>query len=211
MKALVGIVAWILRDFGPLLVFYVTNHFFGFVPAIIVAMAWSVADVTLIKLRKQEVSTFLEFSITVTLLFGVVDLYLQGPFLFRYEAVLSNVVTGVFFALTLRGKKSLIQEFAERRALAGGTAVPINPDTIYYFRLCTRVWVVYFFLKAAFYAWTAYRYDLEKALAIRLLVGNVTFYALLFVSIFLARPIILSLRRLGLTPSARPEPATPPA
>jgi len=165
--------------------------------------------VTIVRLRKQTVTAFLKFSITVTLLFGVVDLYFKGPFLFRYEAVLSNVVTGVFFGLTLRGDKSIIQEFAERRAVATGKSVPINPDTIQYFRLCSGVWTVYFFLKAAVYAWIAHRYELETALAIRLVVGNVTFYALLFTSIFLARPIILLLRRLGLAPSTRGQPATP--
>ena len=33
VKTLVGLVTWVLRDFGPLLAFYGTNHFFGFVPA----------------------------------------------------------------------------------------------------------------------------------------------------------------------------------
>jgi hypothetical protein len=84
---------------------------------------------------------------------GIVDLYFKGPLFFRHEAAFSNVVTGVFFGLTLRGEKSIIQEFAERRALA---------------------------------------------------TGNVTFYALLFMSIFMARPIILLLRRVGLAPSTRP-------
>jgi intracellular septation protein A len=206
LKALTGTIAWILRDFGPLIVFYGANHFFGFVPAIVASMAWSVGDVALIKLRKQQVSAFLKFSIVVTVLFGTIDVYLQGPFLFRYEAALSNVVTGVFFGLTLRGDKSIIQEFAEKRAATTGKPVPINPDTIHYFRLCSWVWTVYFFLKAAFYVWVGHQYDLERALAIRIVVGNATFYSLLFVSIFLAKPIILGLRRLGLSPSTRAQP-----
>ncbi len=205
MKTFVGIALWILRDFGPLIAFYVTNRFFGFLPAILVTMAWSIVDVTIIKLKKQRVTAFLKFSIVATLLFGAVDLYFRGPFFFRYEAVLSNFVTGIFFGLTLRGEKSIIQEFAERRALARGTSVPITPDTLYYFRQCTAVWTLYFFAKAALYAWVGYRYDLETALAIRISVGNVTFYPLLLVSIFMARPIIRLLRRLRLAPSTRAE------
>lgn len=203
MKSVIALAAWILRDFGPLLVFYGTNHFLGFVPAIVASMVWSVADVVLVKMKKQTVSAFLKFSIAATMLFGVVDLCVRGPLLFRYEAVLSNVVTGVFFGLTLRGEKSIIQEFAERRAAAKGTTVPINPDTVYYFRACSVAWTVYFFLKAGFYAWVAYHYDLERALGLRLVVGNVTFFALLFTSIFLAKPIIGLLRRTGLAPSTR--------
>jgi intracellular septation protein A len=210
MKTILGLVTWMLRDFGPLIAFYATYHFLGFVPALIATMVWSVADVALVKLKKQKVTAFLKFSIAVSLGFGLVDLYFKGPFLFRYESVLSNVVTGAFFGLTLRGEKSIIQEFAERRAEATGKPVPVNPDTIYYFRLCSMVWTGYFFLKAAFYAWVAWRYDLERALAIRLTVGNVTFYTLLGASIFLARPIILLLRRTGLAPSARGEPPPSP-
>jgi intracellular septation protein A len=203
VKTLSGLLAWVLRDFGPLIVFYATNHFFGFVPAIIATMVWSVGDVALVKLKKEKVSAFLKFSIAVSLGFGLVDLYFKGPFLFRYEAVLSNVVTAVFFGLTLRGEKSIIQEFAERRGIATGKPVPINPDTVYYFRLCSMVWTTYFVLKASFYAWVAWRYDLERALAIRLAVGNISFYVLLGASIFLARPIIGQLRRMKLAPSTR--------
>ncbi len=210
VKTLVGLVTWVLRDFGPLIAFYGTNHFFGFVPAIIVSMVWAVADVAIVKVRGEQVTAFLKFSIAVSLGFGLVDLYLKGPFLFRYEPVLSNVVTGVFFGLTLRGEKSIIQEFAERRAAASGKPVPINPDTVQYFRLCSLVWTGYFFVKAAFYAWVGSVYDLDRALAIRVMVGNATFYPLLGASIFLARPIIGWLRRTGRAPSTRALPAAAP-
>lgn len=210
MKAVAGIILWILRDFGPLIVFYAANHFFGFVPAIILTMVWSVADVAIVKLKKQQVTAFLKFSIAVTMLFGIVDLYFKGPLFFRYEAAFSNVVTGVFFGLTLRGEKTIIQEFAERRAIANGSKVPITPDTVYYFRLCSMVWTTYFFLKAGIYAWLGHRYSLEEALAIRLVAGNVTFYSLLFLSIFMAKPIIQLLRRLGVAPSTRPPPPCAP-
>jgi intracellular septation protein A len=211
VKAVIGIVRWILRDFGPLIVFYGTNHFFGFVPAIVAGMVWAVGDVAYVKITGQKVSAFLWFSSVVTLGFGVVDLYVQGPFLLRYEAVLSNVVTGVFFGLTLRADKTIIQEFAERRAKASGKEIPINPDTVHYFRLCSAVWTGYFFLKATAYAWIGYRFDLEHALAIRVVIGNATFYPLLAGSIFLARPIIRWLRRTGRAPSTREHAAPEPA
>jgi intracellular septation protein A len=198
-----GLLVWVLRDFGPLIAFWVTNRLYGFVPAIIVSMVWSVVDVVIIKLRKQQVSSFLKFSITVSLGFGLVDLYLRGPFLFRYEAVLSNLVSAAFFGLSLRRDKSIIQEFAERRAQATGKPVPINPDTIHYFRLCSGVWTAYFVLKAVLYAWVGATYDLDRALAIRVMVGNATFYPLLGGSIFLARPIIRWMQRTGRAPSTK--------
>ena len=201
MKTLLATLVWIARDFGPLVAFWVANRFLGFVPALALSMAWALVDVVLLKARKKEISAFLKFSIGVTILFGGVDIWMRGPFLVRYEAVMTNVATGVFFAMTLRRDRTIIQEFAERRATAKGTAIPITPDTLQYFRLCTWTWTIYFFVKAVFYAWTGWRYGLARAFAIRVVVGNATFYGLLFVSIFLARPIILALRRLKLAPS----------
>lgn len=65
------------------------------------------------------------------------------------------------------------------------------------------MWVIYFIVKAAFYAWVAQRYTIEEALAVRGLVGNASMYGLLFVSIFCARPIKSGLGKLRLLPSTR--------
>lgn len=205
IKTLWGIVKWVARDFGPLLVFYGTNHWAGFVPALVASMVWAVGDVALVKWLGQKVTPFLKFSIVVTVGFGLVDLYLKGPWLFRYEAALSNVVTAAFFGMTLRGTP-LIQEFALRRGQAVGRPVPVNPETQRYFRLSTGVWTGYFILKACIYAYLGSQYDLEKALAIRIVLGNASFYTLLGTNIFLAGPIIRLLRRYRPLPPAEPPP-----
>jgi intracellular septation protein A len=203
LKAITGLVAWVFHEFGPLLVFYGTNHFFGFVPAISASMAWSVAAVVYAKVKKQPITGLLKFSIAMTVVFGAVDLLVQGPMLFKYEAVVSNLATALFFGLTLRQEKSVIQQAAERRALLSGKPLTLTPDTVYFFQLSTIVWTSYFVLKALVYLWIGANYGLEEALALRVLIGNVSFYGLLFVNIFLARPLIAALRRMKLMPSTR--------
>lgn len=149
MKALLGVLGWIARDFGPLLAFYGTNHWFGFKPAILVAMGWAVNDVSVVTLRGEKVTAFFWFSVTVTLVFGAVDLWLRGPVLLRYESVLTNLVTAAFFGLTLRGERTIIQEFAERQAAARGKPLNLTPDTLSYLRWCSIVWTGSFVVKAA--------------------------------------------------------------
>jgi len=130
---------------------------------------------------------------------------MEAPGPVRPNSGVMNTLTGLAVWI-LRDFGPLIVFYAtNRRAVAKGTPVPIAPDTVYYFRLCSWVWTVYFFLKAGFYAWIGHEYDLERALATRLVVGNVTFYSLLFVSIFLAKPIIRWLQA-GLAPSTRLQP-----
>ena len=50
-------------------------------------------------------------------------------------------------------------------------------------------------LKGAFYAWVGSRYSLERALAIRVIVGNATLYPLIGVSALAAKLVILWMRK----------------
>lgn len=207
MSKMVALIRWLVRDFGPLLVFYGTNVAFGFVPAVLTTIAWTTVEVGLLLWRKQPISGFLTFSATVTVGFGLIDLVFQSPVLLRYESVVTNLFTGAFFGLSLRAKKSFIQEAAERRAELQGKPMTLTPVVLAYFRGCTIVWTAYFFLKAAVYAWVNTTYDFNAALALRVLIGNVTFYPLMGASIFLAKPIIAVMKRREQAKSPQAEPS----
>jgi hypothetical protein len=89
--------------------------------------------------------------------------------MFKYEAAVSNVATAVFF---------------------GGSLVV-------YFRGFTLVWVGYFLAKAAVYAWVAHRYGMDTGVAVRIVVGNASFYALLGISILGGPTLFRALLRWG--------------
>ena len=140
------------------------------------------------------------FSAGITIVFGLLDMYLQKSLFFKYESTVTSILFGCYFAASLRGEKPLIQEFAEAQ---GRIKKEISPDSSYFFRFITIVWSLYYFLKAAFYGWVATKYSLEEGLAIRGVVGNISMYGLLFVSIFGARQIKAALGKLRLLPSTR--------
>ncbi len=89
------------------------NHFYGLKFAIIASTVFSISEISLKYFRSTKVTPLFKFSAAITLIFGCVDLYAQQSFLFKHESVATNVITGVFFASSLFGGKTVIQEYYE--------------------------------------------------------------------------------------------------
>lgn len=200
MTRALSFLGFALSNFGPILVFYVANHFFGLKTAVASSIVWTLFEIASHRLRKKPLTTFFKFSAAITLVFGLIDLYLQRSLLFKYEAALSCAMVGAFFAGSLWSEKPIIRQFAEAQ---GRISSELNPDSEYLFKFLTVIWTIYQFSKAGFYAWIASRYSLEEGLAIRTTLGTASFYALLAISIFGAKQIKSALGRLRLLPSTR--------
>jgi intracellular septation protein A len=186
------------NNFGPIIVFYGINHFFGLKAAIAISTAFSVGEIVYKIRRGQPITGIFKYTAIITVLFGMVDLCAKQSFLFRYESVVTNVFTGIFFGASIIGEKSVIHEYYENTK----NAKPLTRAHIAYFRMLTGVWVVYFFAKAFAYFWIAGRFSLEEGLVIRTLLGSGTFYVMLAVSIYGSRKIFPLLKSWGLLPSA---------
>lgn len=187
----------LLRDFGPLIVFVVANHFFGTKLAIAASMTAALAEFGYCKYRKQQLKTFFLFSIISTLIFGGINLYQETPFLVGYEPVITNVMTGLFFLASLFIGKPIIQEFAER---AMSEPKPFVGNRLFYVRFLTWVWVGYFFVKAGFYAWVVAIMPFEQALATRAVVGQVSLVALIAGERLFRKQIFMVLALMNLFP-----------
>jgi intracellular septation protein A len=200
MNKIIELLTFVFRNFGPLLIFYSTNHFFGLKTAVAASIVWTAGEIVFHRIKKKPITTFFKFSASITIVFGMVDIYLQQSLLFKYEAALSNVIVGIFFTSSLFGKKPIILEFAEAQ---GRISSELSQDGEYYFKFLTVVWSLYSFIKAGFYTWVASNYPLEEGLAIRGVVGNATFYGLMLISIFGSKQIKFALAKLKMLPSSR--------
>ncbi len=99
---------------------------------------------------------------------------------FKYEAALTNLIFGIYFVLGAFSKKPLVQEFAEKGKKFDN---PNSQDLVYYFRVFTLIWAVYFCGKSGFYLWVvSQQYSTEKMLAIRGVVGSGSLYAMIALS-----------------------------
>jgi len=193
-------VRYVLMEFGPLVVFWLVLYAAGIKPAIGATIGYILLDGSYRWWRKLPVTRIYLLTSALAVAFGCIDLFSTSPFMIKYEAVITNIATGIFFVAGARGEKSLIQEVAERRS-----QIPDRADVRYFFRLFTLAWAAYFFVKAAVYLWLGMILPLEQALALRTLIGGVSLGCMFAISFLAGRSLFLLCRRLGLLPAVAAE------
>jgi intracellular septation protein A len=198
-----GFLRYVVMEFGALIVFWVTLYAFGIKPAIAATIAFILLDAVYRWRAAIAVTRIYVLTSSLAVVFGAIDLYATNPFMIKYEAVITNIATGIFFVLSARGEKSMLQEMAERRQ-----KFPDRADVRYFFRLFTLFWASYFFIKAAVYLWLGLILPLERALALRLVIGNVSLVAMLALSFLGGRRLFFLCRWLGLLPKVELTEAT---
>ncbi len=194
MKRLRDLVVFVVRNFGPLVAFLAVNRWLGLLAAIAASMAVAVVEVVVLLARKKPPTRLFVMTTVLTLAFGAVDLWMQRSVLFRFEAVITNVLTGVWFGATLFGDKTMLLELYEKTRKPED---PMPPETPSYLRMLTTVWTLYFFAKAALYAWIGVVYPLDRAIEIRAVVGTASFVALLGGERLVRRPLFRWLKARG--------------
>jgi intracellular septation protein A len=204
MQRLRAVLKFILWEFGPLVVLLALSSAFGLKVAIAGTIAFILIDAARRLRRHIPFTRIYLLSSGLAIIFGTIDLMSQTPFMLKYEAVITNVATGIAFVAGSRGEKPMLQEIAEQR---GGT-FPDRPDVRYFFRLFTLLWAAYFFVKAGVYLWLGAVLPLQRAIVLRSVIGGVSLGVMLVVSITQGRRLFFLCRRLGLLPVVQ-EPQPP--
>jgi len=200
MTKLAAVARFALAEFGPLIVFWLLAVTFGVKPAIVGSIAFIIADAVW-RWRKGLKFTRLYLLVSaLTLVFGFVDLLATSPFMLKYEAAVSNVVTGIAFVVGALGEKPIIQEVAEQR----GESFVATSEVRAFFRLFTLVWAAYFFLKAILFVWMAWTMPMLEAMALRSAIGGVSLGLMIAISVTQGRRLFFLCRRFGLLPKATP-------
>ena len=169
-------------------------------PAILGSILFIVADAAW-RWRKRLAFTRLYLLVSsLTLVFGFIDLASTSPFMLKYEAVITNAVTGLAFVAGALGEKPIIQEVAEQR----GENFVATQEVRAFFRLFTLVWAAYFFIKTGFYLWAVWTLPMLEAMALRSIVGGVSLAAMIALSTTQGRRLFFLCRRLGLLPKPDP-------
>jgi len=101
----------LIENFGPVIVFYGLNHFWGLKPAIAGSTFYSLIEIAWRIYRKHPINCLFKISAIMTLIFGFVDLYSHHSFLFNYKATITNIFTGIFFGSSLFSEKKVLLEF----------------------------------------------------------------------------------------------------
>jgi hypothetical protein len=197
-------IRWVFAEFGPLAVFWALDLGFGLKTAIAGSVLFIVGDSLWRWLRGLTFTRLYLLISGLTLVFGAIDLLSATPFMLKYEAVITNIVTGAAFVAGARGPRPIVQELAERRQ---GAPYADRPDITRFFQLFTLLWAVYFFVKAGFYLAVGQMLPMVQAMAVRSIVGSASLALMMALSFTQGRRLFLLCQRMGLLPSA---PATTP-
>ncbi|MGZ3771438.1 MAG: septation protein IspZ [Bdellovibrio sp.] len=192
------LINFLFSNFGPIVSFYIINHFCGYKVAVLISILLVVAEYIWLKWRNQKIHFFFYFSSGVILFFGAADLLIQESCFIKYEATFTNSLFAVFFGMSLFKEKSIIQEFAETQ---GRTSTESTIDKSYFFKFLTAAWIVYFLAKAFFYLWLNSLLSTDEAIISRIIIGKVSFWIMMFLSVGIPKKIWSLIERLGLFPS----------
>lgn len=198
MNKLKSLTKFILSNFGPIVGFYFVNQFWGMKAGVIASIFLVVAEYFWLKFKNEKVSTFFYFSSGMIIVFGAIDLIIQKPFFIKFEASITNLFFAVFFGLSLFKDKSIIQEIAETQKK---TSEIQSEDKRFFFKCMTAFWSIYFVVKSIFYLWINLNTSLSEGLIIRMIVGKVSLWIMLFISVGLSRQIWKLFEKLRLFPS----------
>jgi intracellular septation protein A len=193
---------FLFGDFGPLIAFWAFYLPFGIRAAIAATVLYVLGDFIHRVCYGRRFTRIYILSSSLAVIFGAIDLLAATPFMLKYEAVVTNVATGIFFVAGARGAKPLTQEFAEQRS----GPFPERADVHRYFELFTYAWAAYFFVKAAAYYAIGQTYPLATAMAIRSIAGGISFAIMIIGSAGIGRRGFFLLQRLGWLPKVEAEP-----
>ncbi|MBC7741255.1 MAG: septation protein IspZ [Bdellovibrionaceae bacterium] len=187
-------------NFGPIIFFYIVNLFGDLKMALLGAMVFVAAEFLWLRYNRIKPSFFFYFNSLMILVFGAFELIIQQPIFYKYEAPLANLVTALILGLTLLKEKSIVEEFAAAQGRVGGMH---REDKSYFFRFYTILWTVYFLVKAVVYLYIGQSVNLEQAIVMRLAIGKISFWVMIFISAGLGRSVWKLFEKYKLFPSQR--------
>lgn len=153
---------FVAEAFGPLMIFYVCEHMYGLLAAILSGIVTGAILAALQIARDRKVSPFTAFVAVSVVVFGAIDLKYRTGFAVKIEPALGNAITGAFFVGTAIFGRPLLNELVEKQL-----GRPLNPALGPYFRNYTIAMGLYMFARAGVYVWMAYNLTLDQVLFVR--------------------------------------------
>ncbi|WP_298624751.1 septation protein A [uncultured Legionella sp.] len=162
----------LLFDFFPIVLFFIVYKFFGIYIATAVAMAASLSQVALYRLKFQRYEKMHVISLAIIMVLGSATLFFHNPWFIKWKPTGIYWLSAlVFFGSSFIGSKPIIQKMMEAN---------VKLSTKIWHRL-NMAWTLFFILMGALNLYVAYYYDTDVWVNFKLF-GGVGF-TLLFVLI----------------------------
>lgn len=201
--AVQGRLGMMLRSLGPIAVYYLADWSLGLRAAIVASTIWSMGEVVIHLVRREPLDAMFKFTAITTFLFGVVDLVCTQPWLFSYEPVITNVVTAAFMLTLARGSLgSLLEQVYQARPELRG-----DPEVVVRMRVVVVFIAAFTLIKAVGYLWMAVTLPVERAMNLRMIIGNASLVVMVIALRFGTESAVRLGRKLGwVAPEVRGDP-----
>lgn len=142
----------LLFDFFPILLFFISYKFFGIYNATAIAMAASLAQVVIYRLKHQKYEKPHLVGLALILVLGSATLFFHNPWFIKWKPTgiywLSSLV---LLASTFIGKKTIIQKMMD-----SNVSLPLK-----IWRRLNYAWAIYFIFMGALNLYVAYYYTTD--------------------------------------------------
>ncbi len=172
----------LLFDFFPIIVFFICYKFFDIYVATAVAMAASLIQVILYRIKNQAYEKMHLISLGLILVLGGATLIFHNPWFIKWKPTGLYWLAGIiFFSSSFIGKKTIIQKMMD-----GNISLPPKIWT----RL-NSAWALFFIVMGTANLYVAYNYDTNAWVNFKLFGGaGITLLFILLQAIYLARHVI---------------------
>ena len=150
--------------------FYWTFHQWGPKAAIGFAVAVSILQALTHVIFRVRPSPLFIIASGFTCLFGGIDLWIKTPQFYRFEPFAQNLAVATFVLLATWARLPIAYEFI--KALPRPLQPQLQASDAPPLKRLTWTWIVYLYLKAAFYLYLALRVDLADLILLRTLLGG---------------------------------------
>lgn len=152
----------LLFDFFPILLFFISFKFFGIYSATAIAMAASLTQVTIYRLKFQRFENMHLISLAIIIVLGGATLFFHNPWFIKWKPTgiywLSAIV---FLGSSYIGSKPLIQKMMEAN---------VSLSEKIWYRL-NNAWALFFVVMGALNLYVAYTYDTNSWVNFKLFGG----------------------------------------
>jgi hypothetical protein len=200
MNRLINISKYIFREIGPYMGFYLLAQFFNQKIALIVSVIFICCEYIFLKFKKQKIGMLFYTFNAVIIVFAILEFLNIKTNIYQYEALLTNLIIGLFWSASVFKEKSVVQEIAESQ---GRTSVETSVDKKFFFNCFTIFWSFYFISKGLFYFWMYQLPEIHRPIVVRLIVGKISFLVMMAISLLLPEKIWALMNRFQLLSSSK--------
>ena len=151
----------ILKNFSigflPILIFLITDMYYGVVTGIIVALIFGLAEFVFIYIKNKKIEKFIIFDIGLLIVFGLVSLLLENEFFFKIKPAVFEFILVIILSIHGFTNKPVLLMMAKRYM----PKIEFQPAQMHIMKALTQIISIVFLVHTILIIWSAWYWSKE--------------------------------------------------